>query len=47
LRLATAAAAAGVEDRLAKKHGRWKYDRDGYVKESISDRLNVSKNLGI
>jgi hypothetical protein len=46
---ATAAAAAGVEDKLFKKHGRWKSDRatDGYVKESISDRLTVSKNLEI
>lgn len=46
---ATAAAAAGIDDRLFKKHGRWKSDKakDGYVKESITDRLLVSKNLGI
>ena len=46
---ATAAAAAHVEDRLFKKHGRWKSDRakDGYVKENISERLSVSKKLGI
>ena len=41
---ATAAAAAGVDDRLFKKHGRWKSDKakDGYVKESLADRLHVS-----
>ena len=46
---ATAAAEAKVEDRLFKKHGRWKTDKakDGYVKESITERLNVTKNLGI
>ncbi|XP_076113718.1 integrase/recombinase xerD homolog [Mytilus galloprovincialis] len=46
---ATAAAAAGVEDRLFKKHGRWKSEnaKDGYIKESIDNRLSVSKKLGI
>lgn len=46
---ASAAAAAGVTDRLFKKHGRWKSDtaKDGYVKESLSERLSVSRNLGI
>jgi integrase len=46
---ATAAAAAGIDDRLFKKHGRWKSDKakDGYVKENIDVRLSVSKNLGI
>ncbi|XP_071175685.1 integrase/recombinase xerD homolog [Mytilus edulis] len=46
---ATAAANAHVEDRIFKKHGRWKSDRakDGYVKENISERLTVTKNLGI
>ena len=46
---ATAAATAHVEDRLFKKHGRWKTDRakDGYIKENISERLSVTKNLGI
>ena len=45
---ATAAAAANVEDRLLKKHGRWKTDKnkDGYVKENISERLSVTKNIG-
>jgi hypothetical protein len=47
---ATAAASAGVDDRLFKKHGRWKSDsaKDGYVKESISNRMTVrSKNVVI
>nr|XP_034331422.1 integrase/recombinase xerD homolog [Crassostrea gigas] len=46
---ATSAAAAGVCDRLFKKHGRWRSDRakDGYVKENLSEKLKVTKNLGI
>lgn len=46
---ATAAASAGVSDRLFKKHGRWSTDtaKDGYVREDISEKLSVSKNLGI
>jgi hypothetical protein len=46
---ATTAAAAGIDDCLFKKHGRWKSDKakDGYVKESITDRLLVSKFFGI
>lgn len=41
---ATAAAAAGIDDRLFKKHGRWKSDKakDGYVKENINVGLFVS-----
>jgi hypothetical protein len=46
---ATAEAAAGFEDRLFKKHGRWKTDRDkdGYAKENIVERLSVTKQLSI
>lgn len=46
---ATAAAAAKVEDRLFKKHGRWRTDKakDGYVKENISERLSVTQNIGL
>ncbi|KAK3083764.1 hypothetical protein FSP39_002804, partial [Pinctada imbricata] len=46
---ATAAAAAGVSDRIFKKHGRWKSDKakDGYVREGLEEKLSVSKNLGI
>lgn len=45
----TAAASANVEDRIFKKHGRWKSDRakDGYVKENLSERLSVTKKIGI
>ena len=46
---ATAAANSGVSDRCWKRHGRWKSDssKDGYVKDSIENRLKVSKNLGL
>jgi integrase len=44
---ATAAANAGVNDRCWKRHGRWKSDssKDGYVADSLSSRLEVSKHL--
>jgi len=46
---ATAAAQAGVPDRLFKRHGRWSSDRakDGYVKDSVASLLEVSQGLGI
>ena len=46
---ATAAASAGVNDRVFKKHGRWKTDKakDGYVTENLDEKLSVAKNLGI
>ncbi|XP_076100861.1 uncharacterized protein LOC143070462 [Mytilus galloprovincialis] len=46
---ATAAASAGIQDRLFKKHGRWASDKakDGYVRENIKEKLTVSKSLGI
>ncbi|XP_052080761.1 integrase/recombinase xerD homolog [Mytilus californianus] len=42
---ATAAAEAGIDDRLFKKHGRWKSDKakDGYVKES-NDNIHTIVN---
>ena len=45
---ASAAAQAGVPDRLFKKHGRWRSEaaKDGYVNDSDSDCLKVSGNLG-
>ena len=45
---ATAAANAGVPDRLFKHHGRWrsKTARDGYVKDSVERTLTVSIGLG-
>ena len=46
---ATAAANAGVPDRLFKRHGRWKSEsaKDGYIKDSMEKRLKVSQQLGI
>ena len=44
---ASAAANAGVPDRLFKRHGRWRSEtaKDGYLKESLSDLLTVSQSL--
>ena len=44
----SAAAAFGVSDRLFKRHGRWKSDlsKDSYIKETMSNKLLVSMNLG-
>lgn len=46
---ATAAANAGISDRLVKKYGRWKSDKakDGYVRKDLSSQLSVSISLGI
>ena len=46
---ATAAANAGVPDRLFKRHGRWLSDRakDGYVQDDMTRLLSVSRSLGI
>ena len=46
---ASAAANAGVSDRLFQRHGRWKSvsAKNGYVKDSLESRLLVCKNLGI
>ena len=44
---ASAAAKAGVSDRLFKRHGRWRTDRakDGYIKASLESLRSVSKSL--
>ena len=44
---ATAAANAGVNDRLFKRHSRWRLDKakDGYVKDNLDVLLSVSKSL--
>lgn len=44
---ATAAARANVADRVWKRHGRWKGERakDGYVEDSLEERLSVSQAL--
>ena len=46
---ATAAANRGVTDRLFKRHGRWQSEnaKDGYIDDSVEQRLEVSKNLGL
>ena len=46
---ATAAANAGVPDRLFKRHGRWRSEntKDGYVDDSTESCLAVSKHLGL
>lgn len=46
---ATAAANAKVPDRLFKRHGRWKSEnaKDGYVKDHLQSRLEVSRSLGL
>ena len=46
---ATAAANSDINDRVWKRHGRWKSDssKDGYVVDSVDKRLQVSKNFGL
>jgi len=46
---ATTAANAGVPDRLFKRHGRWRSEnaKDGYVKDSVERRLQVTQKLGL
>ena len=46
---ASAAAQAGMPDRLFKQHGRWSSEtaKDGYIEDSKENRLSVSQNIGI
>ena len=46
---ASAAANAGVQDRLFQRHGRWKTvsAKNGYVEDRLDSRLSVSRMLGI
>ena len=44
---ATAAANAGICDRLLKKHGIYGAAKDGYVKEDLQQHVLVTKVLGI
>ena len=46
---ASAAANAGVKDRLFKRHGRWRSDKakDGYIDDDLNALLSVSKMLGV
>ena len=43
------AANAQVPDRLFKRRGRWKSDKekDGYIKDNVHSLLSVSLSLGI
>ena len=45
----SAAANAGVPDRLFKRHGRWRSEnaKDGYVKDTMEERLEVSRKIGL
>ena len=40
---------AGVPDGVFKRHGCWKSEnaKDGYVEDSLEQRLSVTKNLGL
>ena len=46
---ASAAANAGVPDRLFKRHGRWHSEnaKEGYVKDTMESRLSVSRDMGL
>ena len=46
---ASAAANAGIPDRLFKHHGRWRSEnaKDGYIKDDLNSRLRVSHSLGL
>ena len=46
---ATSAANRGIPDRLFKRHGRWRSEnaKDGYIKDSVEERLRVSQSLGL
>ena len=46
---ATAAANAGVPDRIFKRHVRLLSEnaKDGYIKDKLGDRLSVTRNLGL
>ena len=46
---ASQAAASGVEERLISKHGRWRSERarNGYLEDTVENRLKVSRSLGL
>ena len=45
----SAAANAGVPDRLVKCHGWWRSEnaKEGYFKDSLESRLSVSRDIGL
>jgi len=46
---ATAVANTNINERCWKRHGRWKSDtsKDGYIVDSVANRLEVTKKLGL
>ena len=46
---ASAAANSGMPDRLFERQSRWSSEnaKDGYVKDSLAQRLQVSSGLGL
>ena len=46
---ASAAANAGIPDRWFKRHGRWRSEnaKDGYIKDTLEERLVVTQHLGL
>ena len=46
---ASAAANAGVADRVFQRHGRWKSvpAKNGYINDNLESRLSVSQRLDI
>ena len=46
---ATAAAGAGIPDRIFKLHGRWKSEnvKDGYVQDTLENQLSVDTIFGM
>lgn len=46
---ATASVVRGIPDRIFKRQGRWRSEsvEDGYVQDPLSERLSVSKKLGL
>ena len=46
---ASAAANAGVADRVFQRHDRWKSvsAKNGYINDNLESRLSVSQRLGI
>ncbi|XP_067676499.1 uncharacterized protein [Haliotis asinina] len=46
---ATAAENSGLPDRMFKRHARWRSEKakDGYIKDSLEQRMKVSLSLGL
>lgn len=46
---ASAAVRTSINERCWKRHGRWKNDisKDGYVEETLENRLEVTRKLNL